>query len=127
MNEPLTKVNLEEKFSLFQDAWKPRVVGELGDQQVKLAKFRGDFDWHFHEHEDELFLVVKGILRMGLRDPEERDVEVQVGEFLIVPCGVEHRPGAEGDEAWILMLEPSTTLNTGNLRNERTVAELDRL
>lgn len=126
MGEPLTKVNLEEKFSLFEDAWKPYVVGELGVQQVKLAKFRGDFDWHFHEHEDELFLVVKGVLRMGLRDPEERDVEVQVGEFLIVPRGVEHRP-AGGDEAWILMLEPSTTLNTGNLQNERTVAQPDRL
>ncbi len=125
--EELEKVNLVDKFSLFQEAWKPHVIGELGDQQVRVAKFRGRFDWHFHEQEDELFLVVRGVMIMGLRDPEEREVEVGEGEFLIVPHGTEHRPGALGDEAWVLMLEPATTLNTGNLRNERTVKELERL
>ena len=124
---PLRKVNLAEKFNLFHDAWNPRVVGELGDQLVKLAKFQGEFVWHQHEHEDELFLVVRGTLRMGLRDPLERELLVSEGEFVIVPRGVEHRPAAEGDEAWIMMLEPRTTLNTGNVRDERTRDHLERL
>jgi mannose-6-phosphate isomerase-like protein (cupin superfamily) len=124
---PLEKIVLAEKFARFADHWNPRIVGEVGDQYVKLAKFQGEFQWHHHEHEDELFLVVRGQLRMGLRDPEERTVIIDEGEILIVPAGVEHLPAAVGDEAWILMIEPKTTLNTGTEHNERTRAELERL
>ena len=126
-DEPLSKVNLDEKFSLLREAWKPHVVGEVAKHLVRLAIFRGRFNWHFHEQEDELFLVVRGVMSMGLRDPEEREIEVGEGEFLIVPRGTEHCPGAVGDEAWVLMLEPATTLNTGNLRNDRTLDVLERL
>jgi mannose-6-phosphate isomerase-like protein (cupin superfamily) len=117
------KVNLAEKLSLFSEHWSPRIVGELNGQQVKLAKLLGSFDWHHHEHEDELFLVVKGSLTLRLRD---RDVVLNEGEFFIVPRGVEHQPIAE-HEAHVLLFEPATTLNTGNLRNERTRTELPRL
>ncbi|SMB92361.1 cupin domain-containing protein [Deinococcus hopiensis] len=120
MTQPLNVISLAQKFALIGDHWNPRVVGELGDQYVKLAKFAGEFMWHHHEKEDELFLVVRGQMRMGLRDPDEREVIVGEGEILIVPRGVEHRPAAVGEEAWILMLEPKTTLNTGAERNERT-------
>ena len=116
-------VNLAEKFSQFTDHWNPKVVGELNGQHVKLVKLLGPFVWHHHEHEDELFLVVRGRLRMEFRDGH-RDVEK--GEFLIVPRGVEHRPVAER-EAHVLLFEPATTLNTGAVRNERTVDKLDRL
>lgn len=121
------KVNLAEKFALFDDAWNPRVVGELGDQHVKVVKLRGEFIWHHHEHEDELFLVVRGAMRMGLRDPEEREIVVGEGEFLIVPRGVEHKPAAVGEETWIVLLEPASTLNTGNVRSERTREQLETL
>lgn len=119
----MEKVNLAEKFGRFSEHWRPRVVGELNGQQVKLAKLLGSFDWHHHEAEDELFLVVRGALRIEFRD---RDVVLQEGEFLIVPAGVEHRPVAE-EEAHVLFFEPASTLNTGNLRNERTRAELERI
>jgi mannose-6-phosphate isomerase-like protein (cupin superfamily) len=119
----MDKVNLREKLGLFTEHWKPKVVGELNGQQVKLVKFRGPFVWHHHEHEDELFLVVRGRFRMEFRD---RQVELGEGEFLIVPRGVEHRPVAD-EEAHVLLFEPATTLNTGNVRNERTVAELERI
>lgn len=119
----IDKVNLTEKFSLFHDHWKPKVVGELNDSFVKLVKVKGEFVWHHHEMEDELFLVVKGRLRMRFRD---REVTVEEGEFIIVPHGVEHFPVAD-EETHILLLEPKTTLNTGNLRNERTVSRPDRL
>lgn len=119
----MEKVNLAEKFSLFSEHWSPRVVGELNGQQVKLAKLLGSFDWHHHEHEDELFLVVKGSLTLRLRD---REVVLNEGEFFIVPCAVEHQPIAE-HEAHVLLFEPATTLNTGNVRNERTRTELPRL
>jgi mannose-6-phosphate isomerase-like protein (cupin superfamily) len=119
----MNKVNLAEKFALFGDHWNPRVVGELNGQQVKLVKFQGEFVWHHHDHEDELFLVVAGSFRMEFRN---RSVELQAGEFLIVPRGVEHRPVAE-HEVQVMLLEPATTLNTGNVQNERTVAELKHL
>jgi GrpB-like predicted nucleotidyltransferase (UPF0157 family)/mannose-6-phosphate isomerase-like protein (cupin superfamily) len=119
----MDKVNLTEKFARFTDQWKPKVVGQLNGQQVKLVKFHGPFVWHHHDHEDELFLVVKGRFRMEFRD---RHVWLEEGEFLIVPRGVEHRPVAE-EEAHVLLFEPATTLNTGNLRNERTVADLERI
>ena len=120
----LGKVNLSQAFAGFSDAWSPRVAGDINDAQVKLAKFRGAFDWHHHEHEDELFLVVQGRLRIGLRDG---DIDLDPGEFIIVPKGVEHRPEALGDECHVLMLEPNTTLNTGNIENERTLGVLERL
>ena len=117
------KVNLQEKFSLFADHWKPRVAGELYGQQVKLVKFSGPFVWHHHDTEDELFLVVKGRFRMGFRDG---DIWLEEGEFLIVPHGVEHRPVAE-EEVHVLLFEPASTLNTGNVDDERTVTVLDRI
>ena len=119
----MEKVNLREKLSLFSEHWSPRIVGELNGQQVKLAKLQGPFTWHHHENEDELFLVVKGRFRMELRD---RNIDLEEGEFFIVPRGVEHRPVAD-EEAHVLLFEPATTLNTGNVRNERTVPELERL
>ncbi len=117
------KVNLSEKLAQFGEQWKPKIVGELNGQQVKLVKFQGPFVWHHHDHEDELFLVVKGRFRMEFRD---RHVWLEEGEFLIVPRGVEHRPVAE-EEAHVLLFEPASTLNTGNVQNERTVAHLDRI
>lgn len=123
MDMEIEKVNLEQKFSLITDYWNPRIAGELNGQYVKLVKFQGDFIWHHHDHEDELFLVVKGTMRMELRD---RVVEVQAGEFIIIPRGVEHRPGADG-EVEVLLFEPASTLNTGNLVNERTREHLDRV
>jgi len=116
-------VNIAEKLSQFEEAWSPRVLGEVNESYVKAVKLRGEFLWHHHPQEDELFLVVKGLLRMRFRD---REVLVRPGEFLIVPRGVEHLPVAD-EETHVLLFEPKSTLNTGNLRNERTVAELERL
>ena len=119
----MEKVNLAEKFAMFADHWSPKVVGELNGQQVKLVKFQGEFVWHKHDQEDELFLVVKGHLRIRLRD---RDVDLDEGEFFIVPRGVEHQPVAE-HEVHALLFEPASTLNTGNIRSEKTVEQLDRI
>ena len=119
----IEKVNLAEKFARFSEHWKPKIVGEVNDFQVKLVKVKGEFVWHHHEREDELFLVVKGTLRMRLRD---REVKVMEGEFIVIPRGVEHLPVAD-EEVHLLLLEPSTTLNTGNVQNERTVPELERI
>jgi len=117
------KVNLLEKFGLFDERFHPKIVGDLNDHQVKLVKVLGDFVWHHHENEDELFLVVKGRMRMGLRDG---DVELSEGEIFIVPKGVEHKPSAD-EECWIVLIEPGSTLNTGNVVGEKTVAELERI
>ena len=119
----MEKVNLADKLARFAEQWSPKIVGELNGQLVKLVKFTGEFVWHHHDHEDELFLVVKGRFRMEFRD---RHVWLEEGEFLIVPRGVEHRPVAE-EVAHVLLFEPASTLNTGNVRNERTVAELERI
>ena len=119
----MEKVNLAQKLGLFADYWSPKVVGELNGQHVKLVKLKGDFVWHHHEDEDELFLVLKGRLVIRLRDGE---IRLDEGEFVIVPRGVEHLPIAE-EEAHVLLLEPASTLNTGNVQNERTVGELERL
>jgi mannose-6-phosphate isomerase-like protein (cupin superfamily) len=119
----MEKVNLQEKFTKFADFWKPKIVGELNGQQVKLVKFFGPFVWHHHDNEDELFLVVKGRFRMEFRN---RHVWLEEGEFLTVPRGVEHRPVAD-EEVHVMLFEPASTLNTGNVRNERTVAELERV
>jgi mannose-6-phosphate isomerase-like protein (cupin superfamily) len=113
-------VNIAEKLSAIPDYWNPRIAGELNGQQVKLVKLKGEFVWHHHEHEDELFLVVKGELLMRLRD---RDVTLREGEFFIVPKGVEHLPVAH-EECHVVLLEPAGTLNTGNVRNERTRDQL---
>jgi mannose-6-phosphate isomerase-like protein (cupin superfamily) len=111
------KVNLEEKLSLFSEYWSPKIVGELNDSHIKLVKVKGEFTWHHHENEDELFLVLKGALTIKLR---ERDILVEAGEFFVVPRGVEHKPVAE-EETHILLLEPrSLTRNTGNVVNELT-------
>lgn len=120
----LDKVNLAEKFAQIHDHWNPRVAGDLNGQQVKLAKFIGPFEWHHHEHEDEFFLVVKGEFEMHLRD---KVVTLKPGEFMIVPRGVEHKPVAH-HEAEVLMFEPASTVNTGNLQNsDRTRKNLDRV
>ena len=117
------RVSLAEKFAQFSEHWSPKIVGELNGQQVKLAKFRGAFVWHRHDHEDELFLVHRGGFRMEFRD---RVVELRAGDFLIFPRGVEHRPVAD-EEVEVVLFEPATTLNTGNVRDERTLERLDRL
>jgi len=117
----MEKTNLSEKFSRFSDHWRPKIVGELNGQQVKLAKLRGEFVWHAHEHEDELFLVIQGRLVIKLRDGE---IVLDPGEFVIIPRGVEHKPVADA-EVHVLLFEPASTLNTGTLRNERTVEQLD--
>ena len=119
----MEKVNIAQKLSLFQEHYTPKLIAELNGQAVKLVKLQGPFVWHHHDDEDELFLVIKGRLRMELRDG---DIILEEGEMLVVPRGVEHRPSAE-EETHILLFEPATTLNTGNLRNERTVEQLERI
>lgn len=116
-------VNLAQKFSSFADYWSPKIAGELNDSHIKLAKLKGEFVWHQHENEDELFLVVKGRLLIKLRD---RDLWVHEGEFVVIPKGVEHLPVA-ADEVQVVLIEPKTTLNTGNVQNERTVAAPDHI
>jgi mannose-6-phosphate isomerase-like protein (cupin superfamily) len=123
MTTDMNKINLAEKLAKIQDHWRPRVVAELNGQHVKLVKFQGPFDWHHHEAEDELFLVVKGRFRMEFRDGA---VDLAAGELIVVPRGVAHRPVAD-DEVEVLLFEPKTTLNTGNVRNERTVEKLDEI
>ena len=119
----MNKINLKQKLSLFDDYWNPRIAGELNGQFVKLVKFKGPFTWHHHESEDELFMVVKGRITIRFRDG---DVRLEENEFLIVPRGMEHMPVAE-EEAWVLLFEPKTTLNTGDVENERTVPNLERI
>jgi len=116
------KVNLANKFARFQEYWQPKIAGGLNDSYVKLVKFKGEFVWHHHEAEDELFLVVKGQMTIKFRDG---DLTVNEGEFVIVPKGVEHMPVAK-EEVWVILLEPKSTLNTGNVRNERTRENLER-
>jgi mannose-6-phosphate isomerase-like protein (cupin superfamily) len=127
----MNKINLRQKLSLINDHWNPRIIGELNGQYLKLVKFKGPFTWHHHETEDEMFLVVKGRFRMEFRDdneasPTQKDVWLEAGELIIVPRGVEHRPGAD-EEAEVLLFEPVSTLNTGNVEDEFTVAKLDWL
>ena len=117
----MDRVNIAEKFTLFSDHWHPRIIAELNGQLVKLAKIQGEFVWHDHENEDELFLVIKGRLRMDFRD---KQVWVEEGEMIVVPRGVEHRPVAE-EETHILLFEPAETAHTGTVQDERTRTELD--
>jgi mannose-6-phosphate isomerase-like protein (cupin superfamily) len=119
----MEKINLAEKFSTFSDYFNPRIAGELNGQQVKLVKFKGEFVWHHHENEDELFYVVKGSFDMHLRD---KIITVNAGEFIIIPKGTEHKPVAR-EEVEIMLFEPAATLNTGNIENERTKKELQHL
>ena len=119
----MQKVNLLEKFELFTDHWSPKIVGELNGQQVKLVKFKGEFVWHHHEYEDELFYVVKGSFDMHMRD---KIVTINEGEFIIMPRCVEHKPVAK-EEVEIMLFEPATTLNTGNIINEKTRTELKHI
>jgi len=126
----MKKINLSEKLALINEHWKPHIVGDLNNQQVKLVKFQGPFTWHHHDHEDELFLVVKGRFRMEYREGDEgapeQTIWLEPGELVIVPRGIEHRPVAD-EEAHVLLFEPATTLNTGNVENELTVHNLARL
>jgi len=117
------KVNLDRAFAAFSDHWSPRIAADLNGQQVKLAKFKGEFVWHSHEHEDEMFLVHKGSFTMEFRD---KRVELKAGEFLVVPRGVEHRPVAQ-DEVEVILFEPAATLNTGTATDSRTVRDLKRI
>jgi mannose-6-phosphate isomerase-like protein (cupin superfamily) len=142
----MNKINVAEKLALFADYCNPRIIGELNDSHVKVVKLKGDFIWHHHDNEDELFFVVKGTLRMWVRDAQnqsekngsenseqtsDREIVLRPGEFIIIPRGTEHLPKADPDdnngECHMILLEPKTTLNTGNITNERTVAELKRL
>jgi mannose-6-phosphate isomerase-like protein (cupin superfamily) len=119
----MSKVNIAEKFSHIKEYWKPHIAAELNGQQLKLSKLKGEFVFHHHDHEDELFLVVKGRFRMEFLDHQ---VWVEEGEFIVVPRGVEHKPAAE-EECWLMLFEPAGTLNTGNVVNERTHRELERV
>jgi len=117
------KINLAQKFSQIHEYWKPYIAGELNGQLVKLDKLKGEFVWHHHENEDEMFLVVKGRFRIEFRD---KTVQLEEGEFIVVPRGVEHKPVAD-EECWILLFEPASTLNTGNVENDRTLHELQKI
>lgn len=116
----IEKINIREKFSLFSEYWSPKIAGELNGQHVKLVKFKGEFTWHHHDNEDEMFLVIKGKFNMKLKD---KVIEVNEGEFIIIPKGVEHKPVAD-EEVHVLLFEPATTLNTGNVKNEFTKEKL---
>ena len=123
----MDKVNLAQKFSLFTERCSPKIVGEVNDAYVKLVKLQGDFMWHHHDAEDELFFVVKGTLRMKVRENgSEREFTIHPGEFIVIPRGVEHFPSAD-EETHVMLLEPKTTLNTGNVESERTHHELQRI
>ncbi len=119
----MNKVNIEEKLKLINDHWNPRIAGELNGQQIKLAKFKGEFIWHRHDNEDEMFLVLKGCFRMELRD---RTIELKEGEFIIIPKGTEHKPVAD-EEVSIMLFEPAETLNTGQIVNELTKTDLEKI
>lgn len=122
-NTTIEEVNLQEKLNLISDHWNPRIIGELNGQHVKAVKMKGDFVWHHHDNEDELFLVTKGVLKMEFRD---KTIEIHEGEFLIVPRTIEHRPVAE-EEVHVILFEPASTINTGNVQNERTRTQLEKL
>lgn len=124
----MEKINLQQKFARFSEHWSPKMVGELNNFAVKIVKVQGAFVWHHHDVEDELFFVIKGRLLMQVRETPERqnDIWVEEGELIIIPHGVEHRPVAE-EEAHLMLLEPTTTVNTGNVASERTVLHVERL
>jgi mannose-6-phosphate isomerase-like protein (cupin superfamily) len=119
----MQKINLFQKFSLFSEHWSPKIIGELNGQQIKLGKFQGEFVWHQHDNEDEAFFVMKGSFNMELRD---KIIVLNEGDMVVIPKGVEHKPVAE-NEAWVMMFEPATTLNTGNVINAKTKTELEKI
>ena len=119
----MQKVNIKNKFDLFSEYWAPKIVGDLNDSHVKIAKFKGEFTWHKHDNEDELFFIISGKLLIKFRD---QDVCLDEGEFLIIPKGIEHMPVAE-NEVCVMLIEPKTTLNTGDVENQLTKAKLDRI
>ncbi len=119
----MNKINIEEKLKLINDHWNPRIAGELNGQQIKLAKFKGEFIWHRHDNEDEMFLVLKGSFKMELRD---RTIELKEGEFIIIPKGTEHKPVAD-EEVSVMLFEPAATLNTGQIVNELTKTDLEKI
>ena len=119
----MEKINIEEKFALFNEYWSPKVIGEINESSVKLAKFKGEFTWHSHDHEDEMFLIFKGALTIKFRD---KDIHLTEGECIIIPRGVEHMPVA-AEEAQVILIEPKTTLNTGNVINDKTIAILEQI
>jgi mannose-6-phosphate isomerase-like protein (cupin superfamily) len=119
----MDKINIAEKMAQFSEHWSPKIAAELNGQHVKLVKFQGEFVWHQHEHEDEMFLVIKGRFRMDFRD---KQVWLEAGEFIVVPRGVEHRPFAE-NEVEVMLFEPAGTLNTGNVQDAKTVTQLETI
>ena len=119
----MEKINIEEKLSLFNEYWSPKIIGEVNESYVKLAKLKGDFIWHTHENEDEMFYVLKGVLTVKFR---EKDVQLNKGECIIIPRGIEHMPVAE-EEVYVMLIESMITLNTGNVVNERTVEKLKKI
>lgn len=124
----MEKINLQQKFALFSEHWKPKIVGEINEVAVKIVKIKGEFIWHHHDQDDELFFVLKGRLLMQIREEskDQQNIWVEEGEFIIIPHGVEHRPVAE-EETHLMLLEPKTTVNTGNVESERTVFDVERL
>jgi mannose-6-phosphate isomerase-like protein (cupin superfamily) len=118
----INKVNLGKKFGLFSKLWNPKIVGEMNNAYVKIVKIKGEFVWHRHDAEDEMFFIVKGNLVIKIRDTKEREIFLSENEFVIIPKGVEHMPVAE-DEVWLMVIEPKTTINTGNVTDDRTVEE----
>ncbi|MCH3964500.1 MAG: cupin domain-containing protein [Clostridium sp.] len=119
----MEKINLEEKFQLFNEYWSPKIIGEFNDSYVKIAKFKGEFTWHNHKNEDEMFYIIKGILTVKLRD---KDICLQEGESIIIPKGTDHMPVAD-EEVHVLLIEPKSTLNTGNVLNDKTVEKLEKI
>lgn len=119
----MDKVNLAQKFGQFNEHWSPKIVGEINESYVKVAKLKGEFVWHHHDKEDEMFFVIKGKLIVRFRD---KDIQIEEGEFLIIPKGVEHLPVAP-EEVCVMLIEPKSTVNTGNLKNDRTIDNLERL
>lgn len=119
----MEKINIQEKLNLFNEYWSPRIIGEVNDSYVKIAKFKGDFIWHTHQNEDEMFYVLKGSLTIKFRD---KAVLLQEGECIVIPRGIEHMPVAE-EEVWVMLIEPKATLNTGNVINDRTVETLEKI
>jgi len=122
----MEKINPQQKFTLISDYWNPKIIGELNQFAVKFVKIKGEFIWHHHDEEDELFFVIKGRLLMQVREEHEQNIWVEEGEFIIIPHGIEHRPVAT-EETHLMLLEPKTTVNTGNIQSERTVLHVEHL
>ena len=119
----MKKINLKNKFNLFNDHWNPRIIGEMNGQDIKIAKVKGEFIWHNHKNEDELFLIIKGTLKIQFSD---KTIELNKGEILIIPKGVEHKPIAE-EEVWLLLFEPNSTKHTGNIKSDITINKFEKI